>query len=280
MMYDRVETISRSVVQHGPNNDRVYLMKISDDEQVDFLIDQLHNLTILKRYSKIFAKVPSRFKNIFLAHKFKAEAYVPGLFGGKENGIFFSKYFNAKRGYLSSAEREVIKEVIALAGQSSDLPVGQFPKGYRFRRLDDTDIPAITGIYKKVFSVYPFPVFDEQYLAEVMHSHVKFYGLEFKGKLIAVSSAEMDSENSNAEMTDFATIPDHRGKNLSYYLLGEMIGEMKEENMKTVYTIARAHSVGMNKTFGRHDFQFGGTLIKNTLIGESIESMNVWYRRL
>jgi hypothetical protein len=46
------------------------------------------------------------------------------------------------------------------------------------------------------------------------------------------------------------------------------------------YTIARAKSHGMNKTFGRSEYQFGGTLINNTNIGKSIESMNVWYKSL
>jgi hypothetical protein len=54
--------------------------------------------------------------------------------------------------------------------------------------------------------------------------------------------------------------------------------EMKARKIKTLYTIARATSHGMNKTFGRQGYIFAGTLINNTQIGESIESMNVWHK--
>jgi putative beta-lysine N-acetyltransferase len=87
-------------------------------------------------------------------------------------------------------------------------------------------------------------------------------------------------ENKNAEMTDFATLPKHRGKNLSYFLLKAMEKEMAVQDYKTLFTIARSASVGMNATFARRDYEFAGTLVNNTLIGEDIESMNVWYKHL
>lgn len=55
---------------------------------------------------------------------------------------------------------------------------------------------------------------------------------------------------------------------------------MADEGIKTAYTIARSTSFGMNKTFARQGFDFGGTLVNNTLIGDTIESMNVWYKAL
>lgn len=36
----------------------------------------------------------------------------------------------------------------------------------------------------------------------------------------------------------------------------------------------------MNTTFARSDYEYGGTLVNNTLIGDDIESMNVWYKHL
>jgi hypothetical protein len=49
--------------------------------------------------------------------------------------------------------------------------------------------------------------------------------------------------------------------------------------MKTLYTIARSHSAGMNITFAKKGYLFGGTLINNTDISGKIESMNVWYKK-
>ena len=87
-------------------------------------------------------------------------------------------------------------------------------------------------------------------------------------------------EDKNAEMTDFATLPDYRGNNLSLNLLREMEAEMRLRKMKTLYTIARSHSAGMNITFSKLDYSYSGTLINNTDIAGKIESMNIWYKNL
>jgi len=113
-----------------------------------------------------------------------------------------------------------------------------------------------------------------------MKNNVKYYGAFKDNHLVAASSAEIDMENENSEMTDFATYPDHAGRNLSYFLLKDMEKTMIKRGIKTLYTIARSNSHGMNKKFGRLQYNFGGTLINNTLIGNSIECMNVWYKSL
>jgi putative beta-lysine N-acetyltransferase len=90
----------------------------------------------------------------------------------------------------------------------------------------------------------------------------------------------MDTADSNVEMTDFATLPELRGKGYSYYLLDEMEKNMSDTGIKTAYTIARARSYGMNTVFSRHSYIYAGTLVNNTNISGGIESMNVWYKKL
>jgi len=55
---------------------------------------------------------------------------------------------------------------------------------------------------------------------------------------------------------------------------------MKNKGIKTAYTIARAMSAGMNVTFSKTGYRFGGRLKNNTNISGNIESMNVWYKYL
>ncbi len=277
MIFDKVEIISKSLVQHGPGNDRIYLMKIHPEERVESLIDQIHDLALLKRYTKIFVKVPDRVHQLFLEHDFKIEATVPQLYQGLENGYFLGKYFNAHRGFLAEKERKSINEVKGAAMDTKEALGQELPIGYEITQLEEKDIPAMAEIYRQVFQFYPFPIFEEGYLLETLQDHVQYYGVSHKGRLVAVSSAEMDVVSRNVEMTDFATLPKYRGRNLSYYLLQKMMSRMVEEGMQTAYTIARSTSYGMNKTFARQGFRFGGTLVNNTLIGDSIESMNVWY---
>jgi len=45
-------------------------------------------------------------------------------------------------------------------------------------------------------------------------------------------------------------------------------------------TIARAMSTGMNITFACCGYNYAGTLVNNTNISGSIESMNVWYKNI
>ncbi len=113
-----------------------------------------------------------------------------------------------------------------------------------------------------------------------MRTHVDYYGICEEGKLAAVSSAEKDSDAQNAEMTDFATLPKYRGHGYAGKLLTFMETKMLNENIRCLYTIARAHSAGINILFAKQGYRFGGTLINNTQISGRIESMHVWYKIL
>jgi len=279
-MFDKVELLSNSTIQHGPYNDRIYLMKVGRDENVSLLIEKMFDLAIVNEYSKIFVSVPESLSQIFLDRTFKLEATIPGLYHGEEDGCFLSLYLNAKRGFLPKKERGNIDSVIETVHETSETKSFDLPEGYELMRLDESAISELAGIYKEVFQFYPFPIHDESYLLETMAADVVYFGIRYKGKLVAVSSADIDKKNNYAEMTDFATLKGNRGKNLSYFLLQKMLKEMQGLSVKTVYTIARAKSIGMNKTFARHGFEFTGTLLNNTRIGDSIESMNVWYKRL
>jgi putative beta-lysine N-acetyltransferase len=113
-----------------------------------------------------------------------------------------------------------------------------------------------------------------------MDANVSYFGIWAKGSLIALASAEIDRRNENAEMTDFATRPDCRGRGLANYLLAQAETAAEQLGVKTAYTIARAYSPGMNITFARNGYTFSGTLTHNTQISGKLESMNVWYKAL
>ncbi|MEQ8364511.1 MAG: putative beta-lysine N-acetyltransferase [Cyclobacteriaceae bacterium] len=277
-MFDKVEKLEGSVIQHGPNNDRVYLMKLAEKD-APVIIDKMHDLSLMKKYTKIFAKVPGKMVNEFIDNDFKKEATIPKFFKGKEPAHFVSRFMGAARSFLSSAKKQKIKKNIEVALTKKDQNGLSRPEA-EFRALEHDDAEQLVNLYEKTFKVYPFPIFDESYIKKTMDENIDYYGAFMGDELVAASSAEKDIENKNAEMTDFATLPKHRGKNLSYFLLKEMEEEMMAQDYKTLFTIARAESIGMNATFARTDYEFAGTLVNNTLIGENIESMNVWYKHL
>jgi len=277
---DQIVKMDHSVIQHGTNNNRIYLMKLAPVDMPD-IIDQMERMARTHDYTKIFCKVPDPQVRTFLGNGYCQEAYIPKFYRGNESVYFLSKFLDSKRKELSREEKEVIEKNLALAEEkktNGDCENSGQPLDVRVLGYDDT--PALAAVYRKVFKTYPFPIHDEAYLKKTMDSHIVYFGVFEKGKLIAASSAEMDRGAGNAEMTDFATLPGQRGKGLATALLSEMESEMKEKRIQTVFTIARAASAGMNITFAKCGYLFTGTLVNNTNISGSLESMNVWYKHL
>ena len=151
---------------------------------------------------------------------------------------------------------------------------------YDLRKAEPKDIDQICTVFSQVFDSYPFPIFDPNYIKKTMEEHVDYYVACENNKIISVSSAEIDAENKNAEMTDFATLPEFRSQGIAQTLLQQMERDMKNKGILLAYTIARALSPGMNVTFAKQGYHFAGTLVNNTNIAGKIESMNVWYKNL
>ncbi|NCC51108.1 MAG: putative beta-lysine N-acetyltransferase [Spartobacteria bacterium] len=273
---DTTETIQGSLIQHGKGNNRIYLMHYASDDPVR-LIMALNQLAEQNQYSKIFAKIPETHRQVFMDHGYLPEGAIPGFFKGREQVFFMSRFLNAQRvsdPHIQTVE-QICNECMSVSARSERPDPGE---GFTFKPAEKSDIPALVDLYKEVFRTYPFPIHDPDYIARTMDSHIHYSLILKDGALVAASSAEMDREESNAELTDFATRPDFRGRGLASCLLYQMEQQMRDEGIQTVYTIARALSKGMNRTFARAGYHFGGTLINNTNICGAIESMNIWYR--
>jgi len=279
-MYDVIEKIGKSTIQHGPNNNRIYLMKLHKDDYPK-IVQKLDLLAAENNYTKIFAKIPAWAIDGFQADGFIKEASIPNFYDGKVDVYFFSKFIDHSRSIIDLQTRNAIDKYIGLALSKQDKPIViQENPSFNLRILNEGDVSELTKTYWKVFRSYPFPIFEEEYLKKTMQENVLYFGIFKDEQLIAVSSAEMDVTAKNAEMTDFATIPEFAGNNLSLILLREMEAEMRKRKMKTLYTIARCYSAGMNITFAKMDYRYAGTLINNTDISDKIESMNVWYKSI
>jgi lysine 2,3-aminomutase len=278
-MQDKIEKLGKSTIYHGKFNDRIYLMKLHP-ENVPEIISGMEELADKQGYSKIFAKIQPGALPGFLSNNYSIEAFVPKFYKNKQDCFFVSKFKNGKRKEIPKNELKDFHELLNSTGKSKNLKYKHSLK-YILERLGPKDAHPVSGVLKSVFKTYPFPVHDPNYILETMHEgKTQYFGLKEGKKLIGVSTAEVDIVNRNAEMTDFAVLPEYRGQNLAFRLLVKMEQEMKYANIKTVYTIARLNEPGMNKTFMRSGYKYTGTLINNTNIGGSIESMNIYYKHL
>lgn len=277
-MSDKVEKIGNSLVQYGPYNGRVYLMKYSRSDH-PALLPQLDEIGRSNGCEKIFAKVPAYAKDAFLQNGYRLEATAPGFFNGEEDACFFGKYLVPARGVEKNPE--IVSQVIA-AAKAKHTTGAQFPipEGFECTQATSEDAEGMVVVYTEIFKTYPFPIHDPEYLRQTMRENFVYFVMRDKGRIVAVSSCEMDEENSNVEMTDFASLISYQGRGLATALLACMDEAMRTRGIKTAFTIARATSFGMNITFAKDGYDFGGTLVNNTNIAGAIESMNVWYKPL
>jgi len=276
--YDVVEIKNDSLIQHGKYNDRIYVMKLAGDVTHD-TIEELENLAGKNDYSKIFAKIPSAKKTVFIDNSYVEEGHIPGYFKGKNTIHFLSKFLKPSRKIMEN--RELIEKVLktASAKDTVESPPDLNPK-FTFKVADKNDIPEMAELYKQVFKTYPFPIHEESYLEETIDNNVVYFTIRKNHKLVALSSSEMDKEARSVEMTDFATLPDYRGEGFALFLLNRMENEMQHHNIRTAYTIARAVSYGMNIVFSKMGYKYSGTLVNNTNISGNLESMNIWWKKL
>lgn len=279
-MADRLERWGRSVLQHGPANDRIYLMKLAA-EDCPGILDDLERLAGARDYGKIFAKVPQPLTEPFLQRGYRLEARIPGMFKGEADGVFLGKFFKPER--EREARPEVLADILKTARGRQGTgrqPMAEGEQAFRLRPLQSDEVAEAAELYGKVFDSYPFPIHDADYLRETMATHVRYVGVWQGGKLVALASAELFADGGHAEMTDFATLPESRGQGLAGTLLARMEDMVRREGIRTAYTIARSYSFGMNITFAREGYEYGGTLRNNTQICGRLESMNVWYKPL
>lgn len=277
-MTDQVATFGRSKIQHGKHSNRAYLMSLSPDD-LPAIIPYLDLLAITRGYSKIFAKIPVAAKQSFIQSGYEAEAAIPDFFQGEEEALFLGKYFSPER--MEEKHPEVVEQTLEVALEKPLLDgVPELEPHLSCRQMRSADTAQMTELYRQVFASYPFPIHDELYLEQTMREDVIYFGIWEKDNLIALASAEVDRHGGNAEMTDFATRPDYRGRGLANYLLAQTERAARRRGVKTAYTIARAYSPGMNITFARNGYTFSGTLTHNTQISGKLESMNVWYKPL
>jgi putative beta-lysine N-acetyltransferase len=277
-MPDLIQKLGASLIQHGKHNDRIYLMKL---ERQDYpaIIARIETLVLANNYSKIFAKVPISHSAEFLNNGYQVEASIPDFYHGKVQALFLAKYFAKSRSKLPVREIEDFKKLVKATPVRNEFTVA--PE-FCLAKMTEHDTEKMAELYRTVFQSYPFPIDNSNYLSETMKGQTVYFGVRERAldRLIALSSAEVDLEALNVEMTDFAVLPEYRGRQLALLLLREMEQAMRPVGIKTAYTIARLKSTGMNVTFLKSGYRYTGTLVNNTNISGGLESMNVLYKKL
>ena len=278
-MYDTLEKINGAELHHGKTHNRLYLMQ-SEQNNWDSLIPKMKNLAQEKSYDKILGLIPEDAIEVFKSNGYQVEAKIPRLYNGEITGYFLADYLNVKRAHCNKQELKTIQSVKTIAKAANKPEEDSYfalSQNLEVRRLNHNDLSAMIQLHEKAFKSYPFPIHKAEYLLELAERNHEFYGLFDQGELIVSAIIKLHKKESNVEIIDFATHPNSNGLNLSYYLVQEIKKNFDDMDYKTIYSLVRATSYGLNITFSKHGFMLGGTLFNNTLIRDTMESMNVWY---
>jgi putative beta-lysine N-acetyltransferase len=226
---------------------------------------------------KVWGKIRSKDLDLYTSHGFIPEAHIDEFFIN-EDAVICAKFFKKRHLSTTVEKNQQVLEHTALTQLSKQC--SELPEGYKFKIGEPQDTNALSSLFSRVFETYPYPVFDQSYLRSSLGRTI--YGLVYnaQGVLAAVASAETNPIYKNAEMTDFATLPEERGKGLASFILDKLEHILKNQSFNSVYTIARSTSLSMNKVFKQAGYRYTGTLTKNCHIAGSFQDMNVWCKML
>ncbi len=276
----RLETIEqpgfKAVLYTDIPNKRVRLISFRARDY-DKLTEHLLLTTEKQDCSKIWLVCSSNEWIEFLSRGFVLEGAAEGYLQG-QTGYFMSYFLTEDRRFSFNyrEEQKILFEVLKLTQEENLYSVP--PKSYSLRKASTHDVNALSNLFARVFETYPVPVSKPGYLLQAINTKSVFYLVEHQGEVVSAASADMDFELGNAEITDCATLPDHRGKGLMYFLVTALEADVQSRNINCFYTLARAKSAGIGKVFRKMGYQYRGRLINNCNICTSYEDMNLWVK--
>lgn len=209
---------------------------------------------------------------------FQLEGIIDKYFLGSDC-YFLCKYYSVERrnnSYLLK-EDEILKNIRLLELREDSF---QRIKPYTMKRIEKKDAEKLAALYQKVFKVYPTPLAQPDYIRKTLEEGTIYYAYYLDDHFVSAASAEVNSYYMNAEITDCATLTEHRKHGLMKWLIKELENELIRRGIFCTYSLARALSFGMNGALYQLGYRYRGRLMNNCLIYNKLENMNVWVKDL
>ncbi len=230
-------------------------------------------------YSKVTVYARPAEAEAWRERGFRCEGRILGYFRDGDDAAVWAAYGDRERGL--EPRREEHDRIVDLARGKSP-SVSLLTDEYISHVAEPAHADEIAALLAETFSDYPTPVSAEvvRYAIENGLNVFRLVRSRGDGVLAAVASAEIDRRHMVAELTDCATVPEHRGRGLMAWLLRTLAEEVSGQiGIRDFYTIARADEVGMNCAFAKLGFVYTGRLVNNCRMPNGWESMNLWCRR-
>lgn len=244
----------------------------------NLVIQKAEELVQKHHGEKLIFKVRREQLFSFFEKGFQPEAVVDSYFLGSD-AYFFSKFYTVERKKNDRwiTEDQIMKGVSDLKQAFDKIFL---PSDYELKKADDSSAAELSALYKQVFQIYPTPLNNPEYVKKTMAEGTIYYVFYYHGKIVSAASAEINNFYKNAELTDCATLPEHRKYGLMKFLLQELERELTEKGIFCAYSISRALSFGMNAVLFQLGYRYRGRLMNNCYIYDKLESMNMWVKNL
>ncbi|SFH36023.1 putative beta-lysine N-acetyltransferase [Desulfotomaculum arcticum] len=253
---------------------RIWVKSFSCEDPLK-MIKYLKNCCREHGLEKIIMPAAQEHLKSFEKGGFRPEGLIEGYFNGRA-AYFLTAYTDPRR--AKSDKYDQYLDNVHKIVQSPLKNPGPLKPGYRVEVPTTKDVNEMAMVFKKVFATYPSPVDQPDYLAAVLGKSTLFRAVKYNGAIVSIAAAEVDRDNSSAELTNCATLPEMRGMGLMSKLLQELEKDCLANQIDCLYSLARASMYGMNLVFHRLGFVYRGTLINNCHIGGNYEDMNIWVK--
>ncbi|MFK9093314.1 putative beta-lysine N-acetyltransferase [Bacillus salipaludis] len=242
------------------------------------LLEKAEELALEHQAEKLIMKGRSEDFHLFFEKGLQPEAVVDRYFLGSD-AHFFSKFYtpDRKRNDHWITEDGMIHSIYQL---NTTVEKTYPPKEYELKKADESCAVELSALYKQVFQIYPTPLHDPEYVKKTMQEGTIYYVFFHQGKIVSVATAEINTFYKNAELTDCATLTEHRKYGLMKIILQELEGELKRNGIFCAYSIARALSFGMNAVLFQLGYSYRGRFVNNCYIYDKLENMNMWVKNL
>lgn len=242
------------------------------------VLEKAEELARNHQVEKLIMKARSKDALYLFEKGLQPEAIVDGYFLGS-SAHFFSKFYTVERKKNDHwiTEDGMVQSIYQL-DSVIDKPFP--PKEYELKKADESCCEELSGLYREVFQIYPTPLHDPEYVKKTMKEGTIYYVFFHQGKIVSAASAEVNSFYKNAELTDCATLKEHRKYGLMKIILRELEAELRRKGIFCAYSIARSLSFGMNAVLYQLGYNYRGRLMNNCYIYDKLENMNMWVKNL
>ncbi len=276
--YEYMKVKEQDVIYEGVidyYNERVRIDTYSGNGNT--LVEVVDKLTMEIQATKQILQVRKEQLLSFLRVGYMIEAIIPGYFLGSD-GYYLAKYRTNDRRNSNYWLKE--EEILASVRQLVCTVDGSIPLDYKVRKATTADCDELASLYRTVFQIYPTPLHDVNYIRKTMTSDTDYFVVEKDGVIVSTASAEINSLQRNAEITNCATLQEHRKQGLMKALVKSLEEELVHKSIFCIFSIARSLSYGINATFQQLGYQYQGRLTNNCYIYDKLEDMNVWVKDL